>query len=187
MKAIIFDCFGVLVGKGFWNMYTLLGGDVKADSEYIDQQLAKVDLGQLSSQDFSQEMANRLGISIDKYTQAFREDERPNEALFAYIKDELKPNYKLALVSNATGDSVRRKIPADKLALFDEVLISGEVGILKPDPRLFHMALDRLGVEAHETVFVDDHQEYIQGAKNVGLQTIQFKDFDSFVRELQSL
>jgi len=82
---------------------------------------------------------------------------------------------------------VRKRIPEDKMALFDEVFISGEVGILKPDPRLFKMALRALDVDANDAVFVDDHQEYIDGAVAVGLHTILFTSLEDFKLKLQTL
>ncbi len=184
IKAIIFDCFGVLVGHGFWNVYKSLGGDPMADERFITEHLEKADLGQVSSHDFHAIMANHLGVPLAVYEQAFKDDEVLNPDIFDYIENELRPRYKLALVSNATGDSVRSKIPASKLALFDEVFISGEVGLLKPDPKLFNLALQKLGTSAQETLFVDDHQEYIDGAKAVGLQTIQYTTFEAFKKDL---
>lgn len=187
MKAIIFDCYGVLVGTGFWNVYRRLGGDPAKDAVFIENWLNKTNLAGPTPVEMNQIMADHLGVSLQEYQEAFRKDELPDEELFEFIRTELKPKYKLALVSNATGDSVRRKIPADRLALFNEVLISGEVKMLKPDPELFQLALDRLGVIAEETVFVDDHEPYIEGAKSVGLQTILYTDFKSFKQSLKEL
>mgnify|MGYP000934383170 CR=1 FL=1 len=187
IKAIIFDCFGVLVGRGFWAIYQELGGDPIADEEFIDEWLNKANTGSISSEKFSNAMAKKLNLSLEKYNDAFKRDEVPNEEVFEYIAKTLKPNYKLALVSNATGNSVRRKIPEEKLALFDEVFISAEVGLLKPDAKLFQLALDRLGVRAGETVFVDDHQKYIDGANAVGLQTILFRSLDDLQTNIEQL
>lgn len=186
MQAFIFDCFGVLVGTGFWNVYKQLGGDLLADADFINNWLNKTNLAHSSPTEMAQAMANKLGVDIEAYHEAFRKDELPNEEVFEFIKSHLKPKgIKLALVSNATGDSVRRKIPPDKLALFDAVLLSGEVGLLKPDPTLFSLALQRLGAAAEETVFVDDHQAYVDGANKVGLHTILYRDFAEFSQKAQ--
>lgn len=187
MKAIIFDCYGVLVGTGFWNVYQSLGGDLTKDEAFITEQLDKVDLGTIDSQKFSQTMADRLGISVEAYKTAFQKDELPDEQMFEFIRTELKPKYKLGLMSNATGDSVRRKISSYKLALFDEVIISGEVGLLKPDPQIFKLALDRLGVPPAEALFIDDHQEYIVGAQEVGLHTLLYTNFKDFKNKLTDI
>jgi len=186
IKAIIFDCFGVLVGSGFWNVYEKLGGDLSKDKDFINEKLDEANLGHITSIQFRQAMAGRLSISITEYQAAFRKDEVPNEKLFLFMREELKPNYKLALISNATGNSVRRKIPEDKLELFDELFISAEVGLLKPDPALFRLALKKLDAEARETIFVDDHQEYVDGAKSVGMNSILFHDLDIFKLQIKS-
>jgi HAD superfamily hydrolase (TIGR01509 family) len=185
IKAIIFDCFGVLVGHGFWSVYESLGGDLEKDEAFIEEQLNKADIGETSSQEFNALISERLGISLESYKHAFAEDEVPNEGVFQLIQDVLAPKYSLALVSNATGDSVRSKISADKLALFKEVFISGEVGLLKPDPELFMLALSKLGVKPDEAIFVDDHQKYIDGATVVGMHTILFTDLSTFKTKLQ--
>lgn len=187
MKAIIFDCFGVLVGTGFWAVYQSLGGDLVKDEEFIDECLKKADLGSISSMELSMTMSKRLKIPLATYDAAFKSDEIPNEEMFDFIRSELSPKYKLALVSNATGYSVRSKIPTHNLELFDEVFISEEVGLLKPDSKLFELALDKLGVKPEETVFVDDHEKYIQGADALGIHTILFVGIDDLKTKLANL
>ena len=60
-------------------------------------------------------------------------------------------------------------------ALFDAVVISCEVGVSKPDPRIYQRCLDRLGLRAPETLFVDDRADNIEGAARVGLRTLRFE------------
>ena len=187
IKAVIFDCFGVLVGRGFWKIYEELGGDLQNDEEFIDKWLNKANSGSISSDEFSKKMASKLGISLEKYRDTFKKDEIPNEEVFDYISKSLKPKFKLALVSNATGNSVRRKIPEEKLNLFDEVFISAEVGLLKPDPKLFDLALKRLGVKPEETIFIDDNQKYVDGAKAVGIYSVLYKSVEDLQPKLEIL
>ena len=67
-------------------------------------------------------------------------------------------------------------------ARFDAVIISCEVGLSKPDPRIFRLCLDRLGLPAGETLFVDDRADNIEGARRVGLRTLQFDGPDALAR-----
>lgn len=186
-KAVIFDCYGVLLGSGFWNVYEELGGDLTRDAEFVDIQLNRLNSGKMLSVQFAHLMADRLGISLSEWQAAFSNDERPNQPLFDYISQTLKPKVKLGLISNATGASVRSKIPADLLSLFDEVILSGEVGLLKPSPDIFQLALDRLAVKANETVFIDDHQPYVDGATAVGIHGILYKSTTDLKARLASL
>jgi 2-haloacid dehalogenase len=74
-----------------------------------------------------------------------------------------------------------------ELALFDDILVSGEARLLKPDPELFQMACRRFGVSPAEAFFVDDIAANVDGARAVGLTAIQFTDSDSLRLELQEL
>jgi putative hydrolase of the HAD superfamily len=66
--------------------------------------------------------------------------------------------------------------------LFDAVAISCEVGLSKPDPRIYELCLDRLGLPASQALFVDDRADNIEGAAQVGLRTLQFDGPDALAR-----
>jgi HAD superfamily hydrolase (TIGR01509 family) len=187
IKAIIFDCFGVLVGKGFWKIYQDLGGDVEKDATFIEEMLDKANSGAISRQEFGHIIAEKINVSYEAYQEVYDRDEQPNEEIFSYIASDLKPNFKLAVVSNAASGSVERRITAQKMALFDQKIISADVKLLKPDPRIFQLALDRLGVTAEETVFTDDRKEYLSGAVSLGIHTILYEGPESFKLQLTQL
>lgn len=67
-------------------------------------------------------------------------------------------------------------------ARFDAVVISCEVGLSKPDPRIYQLCLDRLGLAAPATLFVDDRADNVEAAARVGLQTLQFEGPDALER-----
>ncbi|RRO16353.1 HAD family hydrolase [Saccharopolyspora rhizosphaerae] len=81
---------------------------------------------------------------------------------------------RLAAVTNAPGDYQRTKLAAVGLAdTFDAVVISGEIGVAKPDPRIFHTACDHLGLQPHEVAHVGDRLTTdAQGATRAGLRGI---------------
>jgi putative hydrolase of the HAD superfamily len=70
---------------------------------------------------------------------------------------------------------------------FDHIVISAEVGIAKPDPRIYYLALDGMGVAATEAVFVDDFEKNIHGARAVGMQAIHFRNPKQATSDLQNL
>jgi len=88
-----------------------------------------------------------------------------------------------AFLSNS-GPEVMARVRArwQLEARFDAVIISCEVGLSKPDPRIFRLCLDRLGLRAGETLFVDDRADNIEGALRVGLRTLQFEGPDALTR-----
>jgi epoxide hydrolase-like predicted phosphatase len=82
-----------------------------------------------------------------------------------------------ALVTNNAlefRDYWRRSIPLDEL--FDHVIDSSEVGLRKPDPRIFELALERLGVDASSAVFLDDYAGNVDAARRVGIRGVLVTD-----------
>lgn len=187
IRGIIFDCFGVLVGQGFWRTYQAAGGDPVRDGEFLKDTLQQTNSGMISSEAFSQKIAARLGIGVDAWTAVVRGIEVPNQPLFDYIRSDLQPHYKLGFLCNANIGVVERRIPADLLGIFDDRIISAEVGLLKPDPRIYRLASQRLGLPCTELVFCDDKPVYTAAAAALGMQTIVYTDFASFRRELEAL
>ena len=92
-----------------------------------------------------------------------------------------------ALLSNS-GPEVMARVRTDHPleARFDAVVISCEVGLAKPDPRIFRLCLERLGLPAGAALFVDDRADNVEAAAGVGLQTLRFEGPDALER-LQAL
>jgi putative hydrolase of the HAD superfamily len=86
----------------------------------------------------------------------------------------LRTRFRLALVSNGPGDLQRIKLAAGDLSgLFDRVIISGEVGVAKPHPRIFMLALESLGCAPQGALMIgDDRRNDVEGARLAGVQTI---------------
>lgn len=89
-----------------------------------------------------------------------------------------------ALLSNSWGNEYDR---SDWHGMFDTVVISGEVGMRKPERAIFELALDRIGLPAGECVFVDDVAPNIAAAAEAGLVGIVHRTFDETARELEAL
>jgi epoxide hydrolase-like predicted phosphatase len=110
-----------------------------------------------------------------------------NWRLLDYIRS-LHPRYKVGLLSNAWDDlrqTMHNRWDID--GLFDQMIISAEVGIVKPDPRIFHLAVERLGVQPSDAVFIDDMLVNVQAARKEGLAAIHFQNNDQTLAELQPL
>ncbi len=187
ITAVIFDCFGVLVGSGFWSVYQSLGGDLDKDAAFIDDVLSRADTGKISASELGDIVSRRLGVTLEEYIAAYKNDEVPNLPIFDFIRAELKPHYKIGLLSNAGPGVIQRRIPPELLSLFDAVVVSGEVGLLKPDPAVFRMVAEQLHVAPQEAVFTDDHAPYLPGATAVGMHPILFKGLDDFKKQLAAL
>ncbi|MCH8930255.1 MAG: HAD-IA family hydrolase, partial [Proteobacteria bacterium] len=91
-----------------------------------------------------------------------------DSGLIDYIR-ELKQIYRIAMLSNAPSDarnSIIEKWHMDDA--FDLIIISADVGLMKPDPAIYELTLEQLGFEPHETAFIDDFSENIKAARQLG-------------------
>ena len=99
----------------------------------------------------------------------------------------LRGTYKTGLISNAWGD-LREYIVREKFDdAFDHMIISAEVGAVKPEAKIYQIALAQAGVHANEAVFVDDFAVNIEGCEKVGMQGIYFEDAESTLQQLKEL
>jgi FMN phosphatase YigB (HAD superfamily) len=98
---------------------------------------------------------------------------RPDPAMFALAEELRGLGLRVGLVSNSWGNTYPRELID---ALLDPIVISGEVGLRKPDAAIYELALHRLGVAAERTLFVDDAEPNVLGARAVGLQALLHTD-----------
>jgi epoxide hydrolase-like predicted phosphatase len=106
--------------------------------------------------------------------------------LIEFIRS-LKSTHTTGLISNAWSD-LRSYIQAKKFDdAFHHIIISAEVGVTKPDPKIFNLALEKAGVKAEEALFVDDFIENINAAYELGMYTVHFKDPQKAMRQVKQL
>ena len=154
---------------------------------YFSDTNDKVDLGEITMDKFYEYVLDTLQISRDKkhlLEEVFYERAYIDEDLLKQIV-EMSREYKIGLLSNYSND-LRPRIEKEWAigSVFDEIIISCEVGMIKPDPAIFNLMLDRLDVKADESVFIDDRIKNIDGAKKIGLHTIFFTSREQALEEL---
>lgn len=116
-------------------------------------------------------------VFAEQLSAIFWLERRSRHVVFSDVEDNLRSlreNYRLVLVTNGTPDLQREKIQGANLArFFDAILISGEVGVGKPDCRIFELALEELAASPSETVMIGDSlSRDILGAQHAGLKGI---------------
>lgn len=92
--------------------------------------------------------------------------------------------YGLSNWSAETFRRIRHQYPF--LDLFDEIVLSGEVQIIKPDPRIYEVLLERIKRPAADGLFIDDSEANVTVAEQLGFQTIRFTSPDQLARELSA-
>ncbi len=132
--------------------------------------------GEITEADHWQWVTDALGISrqeTEKLAADFFSGDLLDTVLIEFLRG-LRPQRRIGLISNAWSglrDYITRSDFAD---VFDELVISAEVGLVKPDPRIYRLALERLAVAAEESLFLDDMPANVQAALSVGMQAVQF-------------
>ena len=107
-----------------------------------------------------------------------------NTELISYARG-LRPRLRTGILSNSfVGAREREQAAYGFEDLVDEIVYSHEVGMRKPDPRIYALACARLGVRPEETVFLDDVERAVQGAREAGIHAIRFADNAQAIAEL---
>ena len=195
LKAVIFDFGGVLVRthdqslRASWERR--LGLTPGGASAYVfeGEHGRAAQHGWITDADHWRWIGQQLAVDTLAQFRAdfFRHDVLDLE-LIAYIDRLRAAGYHLGLLSNA-GDNARHIFTEvyPVLSHFDSVTTSAEEGVMKPDPRIFRVALARAGVQPYEAVFVDDVAENIEGAREVGMLGVHFRASAAAISELAAL
>ncbi|MFQ5540694.1 MAG: HAD family hydrolase [Candidatus Paceibacteria bacterium] len=185
VKGIIFDFFGVIVAEvgHLWFEKHAPNQLGKLQKTYFRQQ----DLGEISADDLFGKLAELNHSNADRVREEWTKTAHLKQDAVDYIK-ELRETYKIALLSNAASSFIRHLLEKHGLApIFDEVVISSEVRMAKPDRDIFELTLTHLNLLPQETVFIDDNPANIEGAKKIGIRGILFKDTQTLRNDLAPL
>lgn len=183
IAAVVFDFYGVIISDPMWG---LMKRDYHLQGDRFHKLADDVNLGHLSWEKFEQELAAATGKSVKEISRAYKQY-RVNKDVITLIK-ELNESYKVGLLTNASRghfDAVLEDLGA--AALFDSIVVSADIAMIKPSPGIYQQSLRELGVRAAEAVFIDDNQFNVDGAKAVGMQGIFYKDYAQMKKELEVL
>jgi len=195
LKAVLFDFGGVLVRtrsqarRIAWEQRLGLAAGEASEIVFDGESGRAAQLGRISDGEHWRFVKSRLGLDDEALTQ-FRHDFFAEDVLdtdlLAYV-GRLRARYRTGLLSNAT-DAARRYFVASGIARhFDAITVSAEEGVMKPDERIYRIALARLGVAPAEAVFVDDLRENVEAARVLGLAAVHFTDPPVARRELAAI
>jgi putative hydrolase of the HAD superfamily len=153
----------------------------------------KREVGAITDEDYAQHLADRLSLpdraaALD-FLQAFYTTDRFNQRVLDAAR-LLRSRYRVALLSNAFPTQrqvIQEQHGLDVDAEFDVYVNSAEVGLSKPDPAIYHLTLDRLGVAPEQAVFLDDSLRNVDAARQLGIRAIHFVQPSVSLAELELL
>jgi putative hydrolase of the HAD superfamily len=193
-KAVIFDLGRVLVNFDFRRGYRELEGLCPYSASEIPVRIQSAGLvkrfetGLIGPRDFYAEFSELLGLTIDYsrfceiWTSIFTEALLPESLL-----ESLAARYRLVLLSNTNPihfEMIRGAYP--HLRHFHRLVLSHEVKAMKPQPEIYRAALEAAQCRPEECFFTDDILEYVEGARLLGIDAVQFESREQIERELSA-
>jgi len=195
IKAVFFDLGGVIVRTEYQaprqHLAVRLGMEYEDVVKLIFQSPSseRASVGEISAEEHWAEVTKRLRRPISE-TASIREEFFAGDVVDREIVDllrSLRPSYHVGLISNAWPD-LRDYIVKQKFDdAFDHMVISGEVGVMKPEAKIYQIALEQAGVSPDEAVFVDDFIENIDGCEALGMHGIHFRNPRQALDELKQI
>lgn len=194
IRAVIFDMGGVLIQtkdrtpRRKWEMRLGLQEGELSTVVFGSDVAARAMIGQTSENEVWQDVARRMRLSdeqLDNLITDFWSCDDKDHDLVRFAQS-LGPRFKTAILSNAfTGarQAVSENFQFD--AIFDPMIISAEVGLAKPDARIFHLTAERVGVAPHEAIFIDDMLGNVEAARAIGMCGVHFVNTAQAIAEVK--
>lgn len=190
MTSPLYEAMGKFSAESGIDLQDLLRACLGAYAGLDDPLVMDFETGRIAEPDFATALAERLYVLCGREVEPEGLIERLfpvrlEEDMFAAVAAARSAGLRTGLVSNSWGSAL---YPRARLqAAFDAVVISGEVGFRKPDPAIFRVALERLGVTAERCIFVDDEPAHLTAAAALGMVTVLHHRSETTIAELERL
>jgi len=202
IKAIIFDVGSVLAlgsalkrKRGMLHHTTVheyISGRLKIPLDQwfdaIDTTYAKTIEGKISRAKALKIISKNVKVSVRKLEKivlkAYKKNFKQNKQLFKKAFELKNKGYKIAVLSDQWHLSKEALMPPRLYKKFDEVVVSCDVGVRKPNPKIYKIILKKLKLPAKQTLFIDNQEWNIKPAKKLGMKTILFKNNEQLFKEL---
>lgn len=192
IKVILFDLGNVIVFVDHMHICAKIaawGGNSADIYHYIFTERIEeaLDRGEITPVRFFDAIKERfdLRLDYDDFLNVWSSGFVPNEEIIPLI-EELKCRYRLSLLSNtnqAHFEAIRRDVPI--LSTFETCFLSYEMGLRKPDPRIYERVLEAMHIMPGECVYIDDNESFVQAARCLGIRGVVFSDVPGLRRELK--
>ena len=196
-EAVVFDLGGVLIDWDPRYLYrTIFAGDDAAMERFLSETATPAwNAEQDAGRTWREAIDALIALHPDRRDLIVAYDERwaemlggPIDGTVDVLADLRRIGIRLAALSNWSAE----KFPIARerygfLDWFETIVISGEVGLAKPDPRIFRHLLERTGLEAESTVYVDDVPANVAVAEELGMTALRFQDPGTLRADLRRL
>lgn len=169
IKAIVFDCFGVLYNDALKDFLARNAIAINGNEGYYYHLCNQSDAGLITDEDFYREFAEVSGESPTELRAEFHDTRHLNRRLVPVI-GALKTQYKIGMLSNTSAALLEEFLAEHSIRhLFDVVVASSDTGYIKPQRDIFNITAERLGVALEEIYFIDDSPVNVEAARSYGM------------------
>jgi len=172
-----FDAFCAAEGLERGTVLELFRGDGEALAL-----LRRLERGEVSEEVFERGFGEMLGLKPEGLIVRLFAGLEPEPAMIGAVEAVRAAGIPTGLISNSWGTGIYERAPIE---IFDATVISGDVGLHKPEPEIYRLGAKRIGVEPERCVFVDDLRENIAGAEAVGMLGILHRKPETTIAELE--
>ncbi|MDX1994646.1 MAG: HAD family phosphatase [bacterium] len=182
-RALIFDFGGVLMKtvdyapRHAWDAQLGLSPGSVERVVHGSESWRLAQCGQLSTADYWQDVAQQLGLSqaqVEQLAVDFYSGDQLDMALIDYLRQVRRMSHPVALLSNDVAELTEKLRRNGIHDLFNPLVISAQIGVMKPAPGAYHAVLKALHLPAEAAIFVDDRLDNVEGARQVGMQAIHY-------------
>ncbi len=195
IKTVIFDLGKVIVPFDLKRGYAALQPYCTYPVDEIPKRIASTDLvyrfeaGQVSPEAFVAQLSDQLGLSVsyDQFCDLWSAIFLPETIVPESMLMGISARYRMLLLSNTNAihwAMIRATYPA--MAHFHDYVLSHEVGAMKPSPVIYEAAVRRAGCRAEECFFTDDMPAFVEGARQFGIDAVQFTGVEQLQEELRA-
>jgi putative hydrolase of the HAD superfamily len=166
----------------------------KSKAESGEHPLFALERGEITEREFNDRLERALRellgreVDLSRMAELLMTHLHPNQELFDYYRALRERGLRLGILTNNVREWEplwRSKLPIDEI--FDDVVDSAFVGMRKPEPEIYALALSRLAVEAGECAFIDDLKVNVDAARELGFHAVHFRDTSEAIAEVDAL
>jgi epoxide hydrolase-like predicted phosphatase len=195
-KAVIFDAGGVL--------HPDMSGAIKADVkkelglspdqavDFWEMVMSTLGLGLITEAEFWSQVETRFGtrpVSAQENLlgRAYEKQLKLRSPVIGLAKLLAARGIKIAILSDTIESHVKAQAALGQFEHFDEVFLSNELHIRKPGPKIYEIALAKLGVKPEETIFIDDREVNLESPRQLGMRSVLYQNEDRLIAEIEAL
>jgi epoxide hydrolase-like predicted phosphatase len=194
IKSVIFDWGGVLIDDPAPGLMEFCAKALKVSKEDYIKAHGKFEAdfqkGLIREDAFWEQICRELNVPKPNmhslWAEAFKAAHVPRNSMFLMAASLQTNGYRTAVLSNTEVPAMQH-FHLQKYEMFDVAVFSCLEGVKKPDREIYEITIKKLGSQPEQAVFIDDKPEYINGAKEVGINTILFQNIDQVKDELNRL